>query len=279
MSAPLRRILTAALCCVAVGACQSNARAEGEAETSEPRMSTQFDRSHFAGDVAFRMPVSLPTTAAPLPFEVYLGLAPETQTRMGLRTLLDLRDVQAQLPDRLSGVVEDSCKRHITLDFQEATAEGGKLRAKGAVQIRLIRCRNEGTDAEAQGATWLTQDVDAEATASLSVKDDCLAVSLEEVTLSPRGFVGGLANFFGVTSLAQTAVTQKGAETLAEHPVCPDLPSDLATLSPSFAEASVVEIDDGGIGAAMVGSVDTSAETLLVLIAKMQDEGLLEASE
>jgi hypothetical protein len=63
---------------------------------------------------------------------------------------------------------------------------------------------------------------------------------------------------------------------LDTNPVCPALPPEIAMLDPHFQSGAPRELGGGGIGAALSGSVDTSAPTLISLLALAKARGMLE---
>jgi hypothetical protein len=73
----------------------------------------------------------------------------------------------------------------------------------------------------------------------------------------------------------RSAILEEGAKFLSENPVCATLPDEISTLAPSFSDGGAREIGDGGIGAALSGSVDTSAATMVSLLALMKEHGVL----
>jgi hypothetical protein len=118
--------------------------------------------------------------------------------------------------------------------------------------------------------------VDAIATAKATVRDQCIEFSLTDVELDPRGFLGAIANLLGLTTLVRSAILEEGGKFLSENPVCATLPNEISTLAPSFSDGGAREIGNGGIGAVLSGSVDTSAATIVSLLALMKERGVLE---
>lgn len=95
---------------------------------------------------------------------------------------------------------------------------------------------------------------------------------LEDVELDLQGFVGTVSDWIGITENAHALILEKGVEVLAENPVCPELPEELAGLDPNCTSGRIREIGADGIGTALTGSVDTSSTTLLELVALLQDK-------
>ena len=224
------------------------------------------DPELYRGDVAFRIPEVLATARGDVPFTLLLGLAPQAETRLGANALIDLRDLQADLPELLSGPVEPSCALGLDVDFRGAEAEGAAIRARATVVARLYRCRDRGTPEERRGSRLFTQAIDVAATASAGAAGDCVAFRLVDLELAPRGLLGGLATLFGVTERARAGILAEARDTLSDNPVCPDLPDALSRLDPRFARVGLSELGTGGIGVALAGDVDLGAQTLLDLL-------------
>ncbi len=198
---------------------------------------------------------------------------------MDVNAFVDLRSVQSRLPELVSGVLHETCKHEISLNLVEAVAEGELLYARGTVRAKLYSCNRRDPTNEKQGFRWLTQDVDLVATAKAAVIDQCIRFSLVDVELDPRGFIGGVANLFGLTNVARSAILQETETFFVANPICPAIPNELRSLAPDFKQGGVREIGDRGIGAAVSGSVDTSASTMISLLALMQERKIVEGAE
>ena len=231
------------------------------------------DPASYAGDVKYRIAETFPAKSWEIPFEAYLGLAPETQTRLGGKFFVDLRHLQSAVPDLLTGALEPSCALGLDLRVEGAEADGDIIRAHASTDARVYRCRQRGTEEERRGVQFLTQTFDIEATLGASLDGACIVFRLDDLDLDPKGLLGGLATLFGVTERARAAILEKARTTLTENPVCPDLPLALALLNPRFPEASIREIGNGGIGAALSGSVDLSAARIVELLALVDQGG------
>ncbi|MCG7522091.1 hypothetical protein [Ruegeria sp. Ofav3-42] len=104
--------------------------------------------------------------------------------------------------------------------------------------------------------------------AGADAKGNCILLRLEGVELDLQEFAGTVSDWIGITDKARALILEKGGEVLAENPICPEL----AGLDPNFSSGGIREIGEGGIGAALSGSVDTSSTTLLELVALLQDK-------
>lgn len=229
--------------------------------------------------MALKIPADLPIEDAKIPIVIYGGLSAETDTRLKVNAFVDLRSVQSRLPELASGVFYETCKNELALSLRELAADGDTVRARGRVRAKLFSCNRRDPDNEQQGLHWLTQDVDVVASAKATVADQCIHFNLVELELDPLGFLGGIANLFGLANLARSAILEEAEKYFAENAVCPEFPSELTSLSPSFKSGGVREIGDNGIGAALSGSVDTSASTMISLLTLMEQHHLVEGDE
>ncbi len=228
----------------------------------------------YAGDLRLRVADSFSTKdGTNLPVSLYLGLFSETETRLGINAFLDLRDIQRALPELLTGKIEADCGIDLDITFEGAEAEGEFVRARGTVKATLYRCHGRDTEEERRGFRLLSQTIDVEARATASLERDCVNVRLDDLQLEPRGLVGGMANLFGLTERARTAILSAGETKLSENPICPDMPIALERLDPDFSEGGLREIDEGGLGAALSGSVDLNAENVVEILALAQARG------
>lgn len=265
--------------------CGSKAQDQGGASgaTSQTSVSntdaafaaTGIDPSTYSGQFQVKLTKEVPLRDIPVPFTVYAGLEESSPTRLRLRAFMDLRGLQEKAPQILTGPLEETCKRQIYLDIRDVTAIGETVKVKGSARAQFTRCkRNEEPGFQYFGAT-----VDAIAVAKAEVKGQCLTFSIESADLSPRGFIGTVTNLFGLTDRINEAVLEKGGEFLAANPVCPPLPEEFTVLDPIYESGGTREVAPGGMGAAVVGSADVSAETIVKVLAGLKNLGVLEFAE
>jgi len=240
-----------------------------------PSAATGIDPASYAGQFQIKLTKEVPLRDIPVPFTVYGGLEESSPTRLRLRAFMDLRGLQGKAPELLTGPLEESCKRQIYLEITNITAVGETVKAEGSARAQFTRCKRS----EEPGFRYFGATVDAVAVAKAEVSGQCLTFSIESVDLSPRGFIGAVSNFFGLTNRINTAVLEKGGEFLKANPVCPPLPEEFSVLDPIYESGGTREIEPGGMGAAVVGSADVSAETIVKVLAGLKDLGVLEFSE
>ncbi len=231
-----------------------------------------IDPATYAGRFQIKFTKEVPVRDVPVPFTVYSGLEEASPTRLRLRAFMDLRGLQEKAPQILTGPLEESCKRQIYLEIRDVSAKDDTVRVEGAARARFTTCNRR----QEPGFRYFGGTVDAVAVAKAEVKGQCLTFSIEDVDLNPRGFIGAVSNLFGLTSRINEAVLEKGGEFLAANPVCPPLPEEFTVLDPNYESGGTREIAPGGLGAAITGSADVSAETIVKVLGGLQDLGVLE---
>lgn len=210
-----------------------------------------------------------------LPYDVYLRFIDVGPTRMGVDAFVDLRGIQANAPGLLSRVLDETCKRKLAVAISDVIAQGDELRVRGQFQAKYFRCNTRDPQVHYRGIQIFGQNVNFDLAARAMVHHPCVRGELTEIELDPLGFLGAVVNLFGVTALAERLISEKAEEVLNDNPVCPKLPSEIASLAPYFSTGGAREIGAGGVGAALNGSVDTSAATLLDLVRVMKARGVL----
>ena len=260
-----RSYVLVALSVLALAAC--NSTPEGVFEFDAVDLGSPVAPETYAGDVRFRIAQSLDSRAGEVPFALYLGLSPAGETRLGLNALADLRGIQDALPERLSGPIDPSCNLGLTVDFSGSEADGDTLRAGASVRASLYRCKAKGTPDEQRGWRMISQTVDAAATLRGDLDGNCIRLSLTDLSLKPRGILGGLASLFGLTEKVRVAILEEAAVVLDAYPICPEPPAPISFFQPRFEALGIEEIGAGGVGAGLKGSADISADTLVDTLA------------
>ncbi len=62
---------------------------------------------------------------------------------------------------------------------------------------------------------------------------------------------------------------------MKRHPICVQMPPELASLEPSYDTGGTRELGDGGLGVYLQGSVDVSTDTLVDIMQVLQNKGIL----
>lgn len=264
--------------------CDGNAEDQGDkaaalgqskAANTANIQSAAVEPNSYAGRIKVKLDSEVSLRDTPVPISVYAGLEELGPTRLRLRAFVDLRDMQIKAPGILTGPLEESCNRQIYLEIKEISTKGETVKVEGTTRAQFSRCNRD----QEPGLRYFAATVNAVAVGKAVVKDQCLHFSLEDVELDPQGIVGGAANIFGITNRIRAAVLEKAGEFLTANPVCPPLPESFSVLDPNYESGGTREIVPGAMGAAIVGSVDVSAETLVTLLARLQKQGVLEFAE
>ncbi len=232
-----------------------------------------------AESVEFKIQDSLPVKERQLPYSLYVSLSEISETRLGVDTFLDLRTVQKLAPALLSNVLEETCKQKFALAVSDVQAEQNAVILRGQFQAKFYACNTKDPKVHYRGVLLFGQNVDVQVRTAADVSRNCVRFRLVDLDLDPQGFVGSVSDWIGLTEKAETLIVEKSAEVLANNPVCPTLPEELASLDPRFTSGGTREIGDGGVGASLTGSVDTSAATLLDLLRLLQEKGDAEGGE
>ncbi len=179
----------------------------------------------------------------------------------------------------VSGPLVENCKQTIGLDLDDFSAEDESFRFRGRVDAAFSFCRGKGTENERPGVHYLSVSVEANAKGAVNVSGQCLLMQVEELTLNPLGFVGNVTDFLGLTDNITRLVLKEATAFFEENPICPKLPPEIAVLQPNLNSGGALEIGDGGLGAAVSGSVDVSPATMVTLIAQLKADGVFESLE
>jgi len=229
----------------------------------------------YAGQVAFRIMQKIASPRGELPITLYAGFREETPTRIAMNAAADLRQIQRELPVLLAGRKKVSCGIDLTVRLDRTEAIGTDVRAVGIVRGDLYRCKGRDTDNEVRGVHLLSQNVRFDVAMGSRFDGRCMTFELHQADVEPTGFIGWVVNVFGATEAIQKAILKHGNEALEKKPVCPKLPEELVVLEPRFFGAGPFEIGDGGIGAALSGSVSIGSERLIALLSLLQAKGHL----
>lgn len=238
-----------------------------------------FPYASKAEEVAFAVQDVLTAKTTRLPYTVYLRFRDITETRMGLDVFADLRSIQDAAPLLLSQVVDETCKRKLAVAISEVTAQDQSISVRGQFQAKFYACDTSDPAVHYRGVLLFGQNVNFFATARADARRSCVSARLVNVDLDALGFVGATAELFGLIDLAERVIIEQAEDILSQNPVCPKLPPELSSLEPRLTAGSIEEIGDGGVGAGLSGSVDTSAGTILDLVRLMRDRGVLETGQ
>lgn len=219
---------------------------------------------------------TLETPEAEVPYRLSMTLRDLAPTRIGVDALLDLRDVQAALSDRLSdSELAQTCNAQATLDTLKAVANGDDVAVRGEFTMETFKCDRKSGQPPKRLDRIAGNTVTFSAAAAARVTDQCVYFELSGLELS-------LSNPLPTTEAQEAflkdarAIFLKVTNALLKRtPICPQLPDELASIDPRYSSGGTVEIGDHGVGVALVGSFDVSPETILDILRVLQEAGKL----
>lgn len=263
-------------CLILLASCASTDPELLKAELDAQPSASNAKPANYSGDVQFSIADEIQAREKTVPYTLNAGLSGITPTRLGFRGLLDLRKFQAQAPELLSGPVEQGCALNVIANLDETRATGDLFALVGTVDVELYRCRGEESEGiDGRGARLISTTIGVAAAARANIRGQCVEFDLADIVLQPTGFVGGLVDLFGITDRVEEVVLTKAEAFAKENVICPRMPPELSSLEPILEAGGIREIGEGGIGVAVSGSIDTSATTMMELLALMQSRGII----
>jgi hypothetical protein len=214
-----------------------------------------------------------------IPYGIDIGLDAIGPTRIGIETTLDLRGLQAQLPDLLAGeTLVDICGGRVALRRLEAEAREERLIAKGLLDVETFDCGRTGPGTWERGALLKAEEVGVRVELSAEVVEGCVVFRLLDLARDPPGALGQLETGSGRAEAARALLLEAVGLLLEENPLCPDVPEELAVLDPSFDRGAPQEIGEGGVGVVLDGSIEVSPRTVIDLLRLLQARGVVPAA-
>ncbi len=214
-----------------------------------------------------------------IPYGIDIGLDAIGPTRIGIETTLDLRGLQAQLPDLLAGeTLVDICGGRVALRRLEAEAREERLIATGLLDVETFDCGRTGPGTWERGALLKAEEVGVRVELSAEVVEGCVVFRLLDLARDPPGALGQLETGSGRAEAARALLLEAVGLLLEENPLCPDVPEELAVLDPSFDRGAPQEIGEGGVGVVLDGSIEVSPRTVIDLLRLLQARGVVPAA-
>ncbi|MEO9777985.1 MAG: hypothetical protein ABJH07_25160 [Sedimentitalea sp.] len=211
-----------------------------------------------------------------VPYVIDLKLSETAATRIGIETRLDLREAQSELGNAMRGyVLADLCILRAEIQQFDVTAEDELFRFDGSVAARLYRCAREGLKATERGELLLSETAAVTVQAAVVVQDNCVTFRVADLKFALESAVEPTQEQKDGIELADSLLRTVIGGLMANHPICPSLPPELASLSPHYGSGGTTEIGDGGAGVTLNGSVDVSTGTILDILQTLQNRGVL----
>ncbi|WP_170350968.1 MULTISPECIES: hypothetical protein [Ruegeria] len=233
-------------------------------------------RAPSAQQVDFVVDATLPVRDTELPYTLDLNLAAVAPTRIGVGALLDLREIQKTVPERLAdNAIVDNCGLQVRLDDLSFGAQGDAIDLDGDVTITIFECSrtSERNFQRGEQKKAILANMSTEATVEL--RDNCAYFKLIDLTLTaPEEQREQLLDDDTLDSVKELMLAAVDL-VLNDTPLCPKLPAELASLDPVYDNGGPKEIGEGGLGVFLEGSVDVSPSTILDILTVLQRQELI----
>lgn len=226
--------------------------------------------------VDFTIADTLTLRETELPYTIDLVLSVAAATRIGVDAVLDLRDVQASIPERVAEqAVVDNCGLQVEIDNLTVTGDADAILLDGAATVRLFECTRTDDRTFRRGAEKNVFNANLSTAASVELRDNCVFFQIRDLTLTAPDTLRQQVLEDDTLDNVKELMLAALAIVLGETPLCPELPAELASLDPIYDSGGPREIGDGGVGVAMRGSIDVSTSTLLDVLAALQELELI----
>ncbi|WP_170468077.1 hypothetical protein [Ruegeria arenilitoris] len=233
-------------------------------------------RAPEAEQVNFLIDASLPVRDTELPYTLDLNLTAAAPTRIGVGALLDLREMQRIVPERLANnAIVDNCGLQVRLDDLSFNAQGDAIGLDGAVTVTIFECSRTSDRDFQRGEEKRAIAANMSTEATVELRDNCAYFKLIDLTLTaPEAQREQLLEDDTLESVKELMLAAVGL-VLNDTPLCPELPAELASLDPVYDKGGPREIGDGGLGVFLDGSVDVSPSTILDILTVLQQQELI----
>ncbi|CUK10970.1 hypothetical protein RUE5091_03360 [Ruegeria denitrificans] len=233
-------------------------------------------RSPSAQQVDFVIDATLPVRDTELPYTLDLNLTAVAPTRIGVGALLDLREIQKAVPQRLAdNAIVDNCGLQVRLDDLSFKAEGDAIDLDGDVTITIFECSRTSERDFQRGEQKRAILANMSTEATVELRDNCAYFKLIDLTLSaPEAQREQLLEDDTLESVKELMLAAVDL-VLNDTPLCPELPAELASLDPVYENGGPREIGEGGLGVLLNGSVDVSPSTILDILTVLQRQELI----
>ncbi len=232
-----------------------------------------------AEQVNFKISENLNAGNFELPYTLDMKLNAVAPTRVGVDALLDLRDIQKTLPERLADSARiDNCGVQVKLDDLSILAKGNVLTLQSRLGVTRFDCGRISEKDFRRGNELGAFSANLSADVSVELEDNCAYLKIPDLTLaSPESTRDRLLK---ENTLAEAKSFMLAAVDLVlrETPLCPKLPKELASLDPSYDIGGPREVEDGGLGVFLSGSLDVSPSTIIEILIALQRAGKIPSS-
>ncbi len=197
-------------------------------------------------------------------------------TRVGVEAVLDFSDLQARLPDLLAEEpISDTCGSRTELSEFMIDVQGEVVSLSGKLDTQFYECTKTRENIFARGEPtdrWIF-GFSASATARFSEK--CVTYELVDAVVQPLEHLRDIEGFVEDVEALRAILLEVAGRFLRERPFCPAFPEEFEPLDPVYKAGGPREIGDGGLGAYLKGSIDTSTTTIIGILQVLQEEGVI----
>ncbi len=233
-------------------------------------------RAPSAQQVNFLIDATLPVRETKLPYTLDMKITAAAPTRIGVKALLDLREIQKTVPEQLAdNAVIDNCGLQARLDDLSLKAQDDAIDLNGDVTITIFECSRTSERDFQRGEQKRAILANMSTAATVELRDNCAYFKLIDLTLTaPEEQREQLLKDDTLDSVKELMLAAVDL-VLNETPLCPELPVELASLDPVYENGGPKEIGEGGLGVFLDGSVDFSPSTILDILTALQQNELI----
>lgn len=232
-----------------------------------------------AQQVSFVVKELLTVSDLELPYTLNLELSAEAPTRVGVNALLDLREIQVAVPERLAdNALVDNCGLQVTLDDLSILTTNDAIALDSLLEIKRFDCGRISKKDFRRGDQLGSFTAKLSALVSVELRDNCAYLKLPDLTLSAPASTREKLLQENTLSEVKGFLLAAIDIVLSETPLCPELPDELASLDPIYKRGGPREIGDGGLGVVLNGSLDVSPSTIIDVLLVLQREKVIPAS-
>ncbi len=232
-----------------------------------------------AREVKLEFNQTLAAEGVEFPYRLSMTLTDVAPTRIGVEAILDLREVQEALSERLNDTeLANLCNAQVTLETLSTVAQGNEIAVQGRFAMEAFKCDRKAGQPPQRIESIAANSLTFTAAASVQVQDQCVYFELGGMDLTLAKPIPDTETQAQFLSEAQAIFQKASNAVLQRNPVCPTLPPELSSIDPRFASGGTVEISNGGIGVTLKGSFDVSPGTILDVLKVLQQRGVLPAA-
>ncbi|WP_282027889.1 hypothetical protein [Ruegeria faecimaris] len=234
-----------------------------------------FGSALLAEEVTFEANGDVKLGDREFPVDLALRLKDVNAKRISIESVVDLRRAKEILVEELKrAAFVDVCNALIGVTEATARADDTVISLSGRIEAELFRCESRSDGGSIRGENTFAGGLTVGASASAEFKDDCLFFRLDDLRLAPDQLTESSDAKGNVEKVRQVFIETANA-ILQRNPVCPELPPELVSLSPTYDAGGTRELGEGGVGLFFRGSIETSTEAIIDILQVLQSKKVL----